>query len=265
MSQMTRVVVLGPLGRMGQEILAAAAEDAQVEVVAAVVRSGHESVGQAAHSAHPGLLVSDDLPGALSGADVLIDFTSPEATLEAVKVAAEAGVATVVGTTGLDESQEGKLHEAAQRHPMVFAPNMSVGVNVMLTLLKAAAKALSDGFDVEVFEAHHRNKVDAPSGTAMRIAQVLCDALERDPKETLVYGRQGVAPRQPGEIGMQVARGGSVAGEHTVFFFGNGERLEITHRAASRRIFADGALRAARWVHGRPNGLYTMAEVLGTA
>lgn len=258
-----RVAVLGPQGRMGQEILAALEETAGVEAVAAIVRPGHPSVGQQAHPRLKGLRNTDDLAGALRGADVLVDFTHPEATLTAAPVAAAAGVALVVGTTGMTDLQKAALAEAAAGVATVFAPNMSVGVNVMVGLLEVAARALSGDFDVEVFEMHHRGKADAPSGTALRIAEALCDALGRQRDETLVYGRRGFQPRQEGEIGMQVARGGTVAGEHTVFFLGQGERLEITHRASSRRIFADGAVRAALWVASQPPGFYDMSDVLG--
>lgn len=259
MSQATRVVVLGAAGRMGQELVTASIEAEGVALHAAVQYPGHPALGR---EVAPGLTLRGSLPEALQGADVLIDFTAPQASLEALALAADAGVAAVIGTTGLDDAQRRELEALAQRTPVVFAPNMSVGVNAMLGLLRMAAQVL-EGYDLEVFEMHHRHKVDAPSGTALRLAEVLCEARGVSPQEALRHGRHGVAPRQPGEIGMQVLRGGDVAGEHTVFFLGQGERLEITHKASSRAVFAQGAVRAARWLHGQPAGLYGMAQVLG--
>ncbi len=258
-----RVVVLGAGGRMGQEILELARRNPATMVHGAVELPGHPAVGKIASLDLPDVTVVSDLGQALQGADVMIDFTRPEATLSALAQAADAGVAAVVGTTGLSNTDRQVLADFAGRIPVVFSPNMSVGVDVMLWLLRIATEALGEDFDLEVFEMHHRHKVDAPSGTALRLAEVLCETRGVDPEEALQHGRKGLSPRQPGEIGMQVLRGGDVAGEHTVYFLGEGERLEITHRASSRQVFAKGALRAATWVHGKKPGLYGMDEVLG--
>lgn len=262
---LSRVVILGARGRMGRELLAAARGLEGVQVVAALVSPGHPDAGAPVGPDAPGLTLSASLDDALAQADVLIDFTRPESTAQVAAAAAAAGVALVVGTTGLSADHHAALSAAAAHVPVVFAPNMSVGVNVMLGLLRAAVAALGDGYDIEVLEAHHRHKADAPSGTALRIAQTLADAHGWDRDEVLRAGRQGHTGARPArEIGMQVIRGGDVAGDHTVFFLGDGERLEITHRASSRRVFASGALRAARWLRGRAPGLYDMSDVLGT-
>lgn len=259
----TGVVVLGAAGRMGQELIAAARDQRDLTICGAVVRAGHPAVDTPASSWLPGVLLSADLGSALLGADVLIDFTRPEVTLRALREAARAGVPAVVGTTGFTAAQRDELAAFARELPLVFAPNMSAGVNVLVKLLQVAAAALGEGFDLELMELHHRHKRDAPSGTALRLAEVLAQARGQALGEVLVTGRQGDAPRAAGELGVLALRGGDVAGDHTVFFLGDGERLELTHRASSRRVFAQGALRAARWLRGQPPGLYGMAEVLG--
>lgn len=259
-----RIVVLGAGGRMGQEILDLARRDPDFVVHAAIEVANHPMVGSPASPDLPGVIVTADLPGALKGADVMIDFTRPEATEIAVTAAAEAGVAAVVGTTGLAGDQRYAIRASSAAIPIVFSPNMSVGINVMMWLLRIAADALGEDFDMEVLEAHHRNKVDAPSGTALRLLEVLAEARGLQLDEVLRGERRGhTGKRSAQEIGVQVIRGGDVAGDHTVYFLGDGERLEITHRASSRQVFAVGALRVARWVKGRPAGLYGMAEVLG--
>ncbi len=258
-----RVVVLGAGGRMGQDIIEAARRDEDFVVHGAVELPSHPIIGSSPNPDLPYLRVVSDLAAALEGADVMIDFTRPEATLGALDAAARAGVAAVVGTTGLSGEQRFELAAFAETIPLVFSPNMSVGINMMIWLLRIATEALGEDFDLEVFEMHHRHKVDSPSGTALRLAEVLCEARGLDPTTQLTFGRQGFKPRSPGEIGMQVLRGGDVAGEHTVYFLGDGERLEITHRASSRSVFSKGALRAARWIKGKRAGLYGMDEVLG--
>lgn len=258
-----RIAVLGAGGRMGQEIIELARREPGIEVVGAVEVDGHPSVGAAANPDLPTLRVCSNLHGALEGCDVLVDFTRPEATLGALEAAAAAGVAAVVGTTGLSSEQRDAVAEFAERIPVVFSPNMSVGINVMLWLLRIATEALGPDYDVEIMEMHHRHKMDAPSGTALRLAEVITDVRQQSVSETLRFGRCGTAPRAAGEVGVQVLRGGDVAGEHTVFYMGDGERLEITHRASSRLVFARGAVRAALWVAGKPPGLYGMDEVLG--
>lgn len=263
MSAPVRITVLGAGGRMGQEIIELGRRDPDIAVVGAVELAGHPCVGTSPNPDLPELIVVDDLAKALEGTDVLIDFTRPEATLGALEAAASAGVAAVVGTTGLSREQREALPDFAERVPVVFSPNMSVGVNVMLWLLRIATEALGPDYDIEMFEMHHRHKVDAPSGTALRLAEVITDVRGQEMEDTLRYGRQGVARRGDDEIGVQVLRGGDVAGEHTVYYLGDGERLEITHRASSRLVFARGALRAAQWIAGKRPGLYGMGEVLG--
>jgi 4-hydroxy-tetrahydrodipicolinate reductase len=262
-SDPVKIVILGAGGRMGQEIIEAVRKDDGVLVHGVVELPGHPIIGHPPTPDLPLIEVVSDLKAALIGADVLVDFTRPESTLGALEIAAEAGVAAVVGTTGLSSEERFKLAGFAEEIPLVFSPNMSVGINVMMWLLRIATEALGQDYDVEVFEMHHRHKKDSPSGTALRLAEVLCEARGVDMNDTLSFGRKGLAPRTDTEIGMQVLRGGDVAGEHTVYFLGEGERLEVTHRASSRHVFAQGALRAASWVRGRRPGLYSMDEVLG--
>ncbi len=198
------------------------------------------------------------------GADVVIDFTAPAASLHHAKVCAERGVGLVVGTTGFSAQAKAELAGHAQRVPILMAPNMSVGVNVLFRLVAQAAHALGSSYEVEIVEMHHRAKKDAPSGTALRLAEVAADALGFDARTSTVYERHGeVGARKPGTIGVQTVRGGDVVGDHTVFFFADGERLELTHRASSRDNFARGAVRAARFLAGKKPGLYDMQDVLG--
>jgi len=198
------------------------------------------------------------------GADVVIDFTAPNASLHHAKVCAQNNVALVVGTTGFSAQARAELAGHAQKIPLLMAPNMSVGVNVLFRLVGDAARALGKGYEVEILELHHRAKKDAPSGTALRLAEVAADALGLDPQTACVYERHGdIGARQPGTIGVQTLRGGDVIGEHTVYFLADGERLELTHKATNRDNFARGAVRAARWLTGRKPGLYDMQDVLG--
>jgi 4-hydroxy-tetrahydrodipicolinate reductase len=217
-----------------------------------------------------GVQIESDLRAGLAQADVLIDFTRPEGTLAHLTACRERGVKMVIGTTGFSDAQKAEIAEHAKHIAIVMAPNMSVGVNVVLKLLETAARALDDGFDVEVIEAHHRHKVDAPSGTALKMGEVVAQASGRDLKTCAVYARDGhSAPdggeRDPRTIGFSSIRGGDIVGDHTVLFAGNGERIEITHRSSSRATYAEGSLRAARFVAARPRGLYGMDEVLGLA
>ncbi|MFT7721277.1 MAG: 4-hydroxy-tetrahydrodipicolinate reductase [Roseateles sp.] len=240
-----KVAVTGASGRMGRMLLeaVAAADDCTL---------------------HAALDKGDDVRAGLGGADVLIDFTRPEATLAHLAACAELGVKAVVGTTGFDAAQQAEIARFAERTAIVFAPNMSVGVNVVLKLLDLAARAMSEGFDIEIVEAHHRNKVDAPSGTALQMGRVVADALGRDLKQCAVYGREGVTGvRDPSTIGFATVRGGDIIGDHTVLFAGTGERIEISHKASSRAIYAQGSLRAARFLAGTRVGLYGMNDVLG--
>ena len=263
----TKVVVAGASGRMGKALLEAVAGGTDMQLHAALEREGSPWLGHDAGEligTTLGARVTHDLVGALEGADVLIDFTRPEATLAHLKVCQEKKVALVIGTTGFDEAGKAAIVAAAKSIPVVFAPNMSVGVNLALRLLEMAAQVLDEGFDIEIVEAHHRHKVDAPSGTALRMGEVIAAALGRDLKQCAVYGREGVTgERDPKTIGFATVRGGDVVGDHTVMFAGIGERLEITHKASSRMTFALGALRAARHLRGQSSGLFDMQDVLG--
>jgi 4-hydroxy-tetrahydrodipicolinate reductase len=208
--------------------------------------------------------VGDDIEAALSKADCLIDFTRPEGTMKHLEICRKRGVHMVIGTTGMTTEQKLAIQDASRDIPVVFAPNMAVGVNLVFKLLDTAARILSEGYDVEIVEAHHRHKVDAPSGTALRMGEVVAAALGRDLAECAVYGREGVTGERPAtQIGFATVRGGDIVGDHTVMFIGTGERVEITHKASSRMHFAQGALRAGRFLHGKARGLYDMQDVLG--
>jgi 4-hydroxy-tetrahydrodipicolinate reductase len=210
-----------------------------------------------------GATITSDVAAGLASAQVLIDFTRPEGTLAHLQVCRELGVKMVIGTTGFSEAQKAEVAEAAQGIAIMMAPNMSVGVNVTLKLLEMAAKALSTGYDIEIIEAHHRHKVDAPSGTALKMGEVVAGALGRDLKDCAVYAREGVTgERDPSSIGFASIRGGDIVGDHTVLFAGIGERIEITHKSASRSTYAQGSLRAVRFLADKPAGLYDMFDVL---
>jgi len=211
-----------------------------------------------------GVPITADLQAGLQNADVLIDFTRPEGTLVHLQVCAERGVKAVVGTTGFSDAQKAEIAALAKKTAIVMAPNMSVGVNVTLKLLQMAAKALSTGYDIEVIEAHHRHKVDAPSGTALKMGEVIAEALGRDLKDCAVYGREGVTgERDPSSIGFAAIRGGDIVGDHTVLFAGTGERIEISHKASSRAGYAQGSLRAVHFLCGQKTGMFDMFDVLG--
>jgi 4-hydroxy-tetrahydrodipicolinate reductase len=211
-----------------------------------------------------GPLITADLDAGLAAAQVLIDFTRPEGTLAHLRACRAHGASIVIGTTGFTESQKAEISDAAREIAIVMAPNMSVGVNVTLKLLEMAAKALSTGYDIEIIEAHHRHKVDAPSGTALKMGEVIASALGRDLKDCAVYAREGVTgERDPSSIGFATIRGGDIVGDHTVLFAGTGERIEISHKSSSRSTYAQGSLRAVRFLAGRRQGLYDMADVLG--
>jgi 4-hydroxy-tetrahydrodipicolinate reductase len=264
----TRIVITGASGRMGANLLRAVSEGEGTELAGAVDRPGAETVGrdagELAGTGPLGVAVSDDLADVLGGADAVIDFTLPEATTRYAQQCAEAGVALVVGTTGFDTEQKAILDDAARQIPMVVAPNMSIGVNLTFKVLDTVARALGDDYDVEIIEAHHRNKVDAPSGTALRMGEVVAGALGRSLDANAVYGRQGrTGVRDRATIGFETIRAGDIVGEHTVMFAGAGERVEIGHKASSRMTFASGAVRAARWVAGQGAGQYDMQDVLG--
>src|SRR5512143_1118982 len=264
---MIQVVVTGAAGRMGTQIARLVRATEGMAVAGAVERPGlavGQDAGGLAGIGPVGIVVVDDLAKALPGADAVVDFTSHEASARHAEVCAEGGVPLVIGSTGFTPEAKARVAAAAKRIPVVLSPNMSVGVNVLFELVRQAAKVLGDAYDVEIVELHHKKKRDAPSGTAVRLGEVAAEALGRDPKDALAYSRHGIiGERPPWQIGLQTLRGGDVVGEHTVFFCGEGERLELTHRATSRDQFARGAVRAAGWTGGRPAGLYDMADVLG--
>ncbi len=251
---------------MGRVLLEAVAQAPDCKLYGALERAGSPFLGRDASvlGGSTEIMISDDLAAALEGADVLIDFTRPEGTLQHLALCRKHGVNMVIGTTGFSAEQKQAIADAGQDIGVVFAPNMSVGVNLTFKLLEIAAKVLNEGYDIEVIEAHHRHKVDAPSGTALRMGEVVADALGRDLSECAVYGREGVTgERQPSTIGFATVRGGDIVGDHTVMFAGIGERVEITHKASSRMTFARGALRAARFLMISPAGQYDMQDVLG--
>ena len=262
-----RVAVAGASGRMGRMLIEALQGSGDCVLAGALDLPGSPGLGQdaAAFLGHTsGVLITDDLHAGLQGADVLIDFTRPEGTLAHLQVCAALGVKAVVGTTGFSEAQKTDIAELARQTAIVLAPNMSVGVNVTLKLLEMAAKALATGYDIEIIEAHHRHKVDAPSGTALKMGEVIAGALGRDLKDCAVYAREGVTgERDPSSIGFATIRGGDIVGDHTVLFAGTGERIEITHKSSSRSTYAQGSLRAVRFLDAHATGLFDMADVLG--
>lgn len=261
-----KIAISGVSGRMGRALLEAVEADADCTLGAAIDRAGGPLVGQdagVAWGAACGIQVTDQPAAALAGAQALIDFTRPEATFGYLDACAAAGVPLVIGTTGFDAAGKARIAAAAERIPVVFAPNMSVGVNLLMKLAELAARVLEDGYDIEIIEAHHRHKVDAPSGTALGLGQAVARAINRDLASCAVYGREGVTgERDPRTIGFATVRGGDIVGDHTLLFAGIGERVELTHKASSRATFAQGALRAAKWLQGRAPGLYDMRDVL---
>ena len=264
---MIKVAITGAAGRMGGRIITLVTEAEGLEVAGAVEMAGHaklgEDAGYIAGCGNLAIAITDSLEQALADADVLIDFTWPEVTLANAEVCARLGKAMVVGTTGLNQEQRDVITRVAKTTPVVFAPNMSVGVNVCFKALKDIAKTLGDGFDVEIVELHHSKKKDSPSGTAVRMGEIVADALDRDYDKVANYHREGMCgERTSEEIGMQTVRGGDIVGEHTVYFIGMGERIELTHRAMNRDMFSRGAVRAAGWLGGKNAGLYDMQDVL---
>ena len=262
-----RIAVAGASGRMGRMLVEAVLGAADCRLAGALDIAGSPALGQDAAAflgRTSGVAIGADPRAALAGADVLIDFTRPEGTLAHLAACRELGVRAVVGTTGFDAAQKAAIAAHAEQVAVVMAPNMSVGVNVVFALLEQAARALHEGYDIEIIEAHHRHKVDAPSGTALAMGETVAAALGRDLKDCAVYARQGVTgERDPSTIGFATVRGGDIVGDHTVLFAGTGERIEITHRSSSRATYAQGSLRAARFLRGRERGLYTMRDVLG--
>ena len=264
---MMKIAIAGASGRMGRMLIETvlAADDA--ELVGALDREGSPALGHDAGAflgCETGVKITADLDAALANAQYLIDFTRPEGTLAHLAAAQKHGVKMIVGTTGFSDADKARLAEGAEHVAVVFAPNMSVGVNATFKLLEIAAKILNTGYDIEIIEAHHRHKVDAPSGTALRMGEVVADALGRDLKACAVYGREGVTgERDPSTIGFATVRGGDIVGDHTVLFAGIGERIEITHKSSSRLSYAQGSLRAARFLAQHETGLFDMQDVLG--
>ena len=263
-----KAIVIGAAGRMGGRVLSAIHETSDIHLYGAVEREDHPSLGRDAGEVAGMDKWNIPLVGALkeviSSGDVVIDFTQAEASLKNLQIVAESRKAAVIGSTGFSAQQVEAARELAQKVPCVLSPNMSVGVNVMFKVVADLARILGDDYDIEVIEAHHRMKKDAPSGTAMKLGQVLAEAVKRDFGQVGVFARKGlIGERSRREIGMQTIRAGDIIGEHTVLFGGIGERLEVTHRAHSRDNFARGAVRAARWVVGQKPGLYDMQDVLG--
>ena len=262
-----RVAVAGASGRMGRMLIEALAAADDLALSGALDVPGSPAIGQDAcafSGKHSGVPVTAELRSGLAGAQVLIDFTRPEGTMAHLALCRELGVNAVIGTTGFSTEQKAQIAEHAKHIAIMMAPNMSVGVNVVLRLLDVAARALNEGYDIEIIEAHHRHKVDAPSGTALKMGEVVAAALGRDLKDCAVYAREGVTgERDPSTIGFATVRGGDIVGDHTVLFAGTGERIEITHRSSSRATYAQGSLRAARFLAERANGLFGMNDVLG--
>lgn len=261
------VAIAGASGRMGRMLIEAALGAEGITLAAAFDRPGTAFIGRDAGEmagVATGVVIVDDARVAIAAADCVIDFTRPEGTLEHLALARELGKAMVIGTTGFDAGGKAEIARAAESVPVVFAPNMAVGVNAVFKLLEVAARILSEGYDIEVIEAHHRFKVDAPSGTALRMGEVLAHELGRDLDTCAVYGREGhTGERKAETIGFATIRGGDVVGDHTALFAGIGERIEITHKSGSRMPYALGSLRAARFLQGRSSGLFDMQDVLG--
>jgi 4-hydroxy-tetrahydrodipicolinate reductase len=262
-----KVAIAGCTGRMGRALLEAVLQSEGLILHAALEHTAsvqlNKDAGEFAGGSC-GVKITANVAAALQGADVLIDFTRPEGTLRHLEICQQLGVNMVIGTTGFNAQQKAQLGAAAQHIGIVFAPNMSVGVNLTFKLLEMAAKVLSHGYDIEIIEAHHRHKVDAPSGTALGMGEVIARTLGRDLSQCAVYGREGVTgERDPSTIGFATVRGGDIVGDHTALFAGIGERIEITHKASSRATFALGALRAARFLQSNVAGMYDMQDVLG--
>ncbi len=267
-AQMNRIAIAGAAGRMGKALIKASASTAQCRLTTVTVRPGSSLVGadagELAGIGRLGLPISAGLARQLDRFDTLIDFTTPTATLDHLALCRQAGKRMVIGTTGFTAAQRATIEAASREIAIVLAPNMSVGVNLCFKLLELAAQVLGDEVDVEVIEAHHRNKVDAPSGTALRMGEVVAQALGRDLAQCALYGREGqTGVRDRQTIGFATVRAGDIVGDHTVLFAGEGERVEITHKSSSRITYARGSLRAAQWLADRPHGLFDMQDVLG--
>jgi len=263
---MIKIAIAGAAGRMGRHLVQACAESKNMTLKQAIERSDNSLLGSDAGTVAgievQNVLITDALDA--EKFDVLIDFTHPDVTANHVDFCLRHNRKMVIGTTGCDQNLEQKMREAAESIAIMYAPNMSVGVNLCFQLLKIAATVLGDTVDIEIIEAHHRHKVDAPSGTALKMGQVIAESLGRDLDSCAVYGREGqIGPRKRQTIGFETIRAGDIVGEHTVLFAGEGERIEITHKASSRMTFANGAIRASHWISQKDRGLYSMQDVLG--
>jgi 4-hydroxy-tetrahydrodipicolinate reductase len=261
-----RVAVAGASGRMGKMLVEAIQRADDLTLAGALDRAGSPAIGTdaAAFTGTPAnIIIESDLSKGLANADYLIDFTRPEGTLEHLAYCAEHGIKMIIGTTGFDQAGKDAIAAAAQKTAIMFAPNMSVGVNVTMKLLELAAKNFSHGYDIEIIEAHHRHKVDAPSGTALKMGEVIANAVGRNLDDVAVYAREGVTgERDPSSIGFATVRGGDIVGDHTILFAGIGERIEISHKSSTREHYALGSLRAARYLSDKPHGLFDMYDVL---
>jgi 4-hydroxy-tetrahydrodipicolinate reductase len=264
---MMKIAIAGATGRMGKMLIETVLKTADAQLVGALEHSGSDFLGQDAGAflgKTTGVMISDNIAQVLGNAEFLIDFTRPDGTMAHLEVAKKTGTKMIIGTTGLTSDQIDSLKGVSKSLAIIFAPNMSVGVNATFKLLEIAAKMLSQGYDIEVIEAHHRHKVDAPSGTALKMGEVIADALGEKLDDVAVYAREGhTGERQAGSIGFATIRGGDIVGDHTVLFAGEGERIEISHKSSSRQSYAEGALRAARFLQTQSSGLYDMQDVLG--
>ncbi len=262
-----RVAIAGASGRMGRMLIEAVRASGDCVLAGALDIASSPAIGSDATAflgVASGVPITADVRAGLANADVLIDFTRPEGTMEHLRVCRELGVKMIIGTTGFTEAQKAEIEDAARDIGIMMSPNMAVGVNVVFKLLAQAAKALKEGYDIEIIEAHHRHKVDAPSGTALKMGEVVAEAVGRNLQDCAIYGREGVTgERDPSTIGFATIRGGDVVGDHTVLFAGIGERIEITHKSSSRATYAQGSLRAARFLAHQPHGLFGMDDVLG--
>jgi len=264
---MMKIAIAGATGRMGKMLIEAVLNAADTQLVGAIEHGSCAQLGEDAGAflgKNTGVVITADVTQALTSAEFLIDFTRPEGTMAHLTVAQKTGTKMIVGTTGLSSEQIASLKKASEKLPIVFAPNMSVGVNATFKLLEVAAKMLNQGYDIEIIEAHHRHKVDAPSGTALKMGEVIADALGEKLDDVAVYAREGyTGERKEGSIGFATIRGGDIVGDHTVLFAGDGERIEISHKSSSRQSYAQGSLRAARFLQNQHSGLYDMQDVLG--
>jgi len=264
---MMKIAIAGATGRMGKMLIEAVLNSTDTQLVGALDHSSCSQLGDDAGAflgKKTGVVISSDVAAVLANAKFLIDFTRPEGTMAHLAVAEKTGTKMIIGTTGLSADQIANLKKASAKLAIVFAPNMSVGVNATFKLLEIAAKMLNEGYDIEVIEAHHRHKVDAPSGTAVKMGEVIAEALGEKLDDVAVYTREGhTGERKEGSIGFATIRGGDIVGDHTVLFAGDGERIEISHKSSSRQSYAQGSLRAARFLQGQHSGLYDMQDVLG--